>query len=281
MPAITRRVFLSAGSGIAWAILSGPRAGAEAVNGDDKGSTEKNENEDKKESREKKGGKAEKTEKTGKTEKTSGPPSRPRIHTRDEWDAAAPKSKAVVLDTPPDRLVIHHTATANTRDTSLEAAFRLSRAIQRHHMRHNGWADIGEQFTVSRGGHIMEGRNRTLPAIAQGGNVVGAQAAGHNRHTLGIETEGTYTTELPPPAQLDSLTALLAWLCSTYRLDPEEAIIGHRDLNATACPGDRLYEYLPELRAGVARRLGDHRADGEPPDEPDEQEDQDTSRDDR
>lgn len=272
MPAITRRVFLSAGSGIAWAVLSGPWAEADTVDKDGKGSKEKKRNKSSKESTEKKGGKA---------EKTDGPPSRPRIHTRDEWDAAAPKSKAVVLDTPPDRLVIHHTATANTRDVSLEAAFRLSRAIQRYHMRRNGWADIGEQFTVSRGGHIMEGRNRTLPAIAQGGNVVGAQAAGHNRHTLGIETEGTYTTELPPSAQLDSLTALLAWLCSTYRLDPEVAIIGHRDLNATACPGDRLYEYLPELRAGVARRLGDRRPDGERPDEPEEREDQDKSQADR
>ncbi|WP_433501050.1 peptidoglycan recognition protein family protein [Sphaerimonospora sp. CA-214678] len=268
MPAITRRVFLSAGSGIALAILSGPWAEAGTVDGDDKGSKEK------KDGKEKKG---------SKTDKADAPPSRPRIHTRDEWDAAAPKSKAVVLDTPPDRLVIHHTATANTRDVSLEAAFRLSRAIQRYHMRRNGWADIGEQFTVSRGGHIMEGRNRTLPAIAQGGNVVGAQAAGHNRHTLGIETEGTYTTELPPTDQLDSLTALLAWLCSTYRLDPEEAIIGHRDLNATACPGDRLYEYLPELRAGVARRLGDRLPDGERPDpgEPEEPEDQDKSQADR
>lgn len=221
MPAITRRLFLSAGGGLAWTVLLG--SGAEHAAAD-----------------------------------TGPEPSvpRPRIYTRSDWGAAAPKSKAEVLDTPPDRLVIHHTATANTSDQSLDAAFRLSRAIQRYHMRRNGWADIGEQFTVSRGGHIMEGRNRTLPAIAKGGHVVGAQAFGHNRHTLGIETEGTYTAELPPPAQLTALTSLLAWLCSTYRLDPEKAIIGHRDLNATACPGDRLYEYLPELRARVAERLG-------------------------
>ncbi|MFC0863762.1 peptidoglycan recognition family protein [Sphaerimonospora cavernae] len=242
MPAITRRSFLSAGSGIALAVLSGARAEA------------------------------------GVAGTAADGPSRPRIRTRDEWDAVAPKSKAIVLDTPPDRIVIHHTATANTTDLSLDAAYRLSRAIQRYHMRHNRWADIGEQLTVSRGGHIMEGRNRTLPAISRGGNVVGAQAAGHNRHTLGIETEGTYTAELPPPAQLASLTTLLAWLCSTYRLDPEVAIIGHRDLNKTACPGDRFYAYLPELRAGVARKLGrrrppeDEPPDGEPPD-PDETDD--------
>jgi hypothetical protein len=189
---------------------------------------------------------------------TAGPP-RPRIYTRSDWKAEPPKSKGVILDRAPDRLVVHHTATANTDDHDLEAAFRLSRAIQRYHMGHNGWEDIGEQFTISRGGHIMEGRNRTLPALEEGKLVMGAQVADHNRHTLGIETEGTYMTELPTEDQLGSLTSLLAWLCSSYRLDPAEAIIGHRDLNATSCPGDRLYAYLPELRANVAHRLDDRK----------------------
>ncbi|GII51773.1 hypothetical protein Pth03_01620 [Planotetraspora thailandica] len=186
---------------------------------------------------------------------TAGLPGRPRIYTRDEWNAAPPKTRAVILDRMPDRLVIHHTATANTDETSLEAAFRLSRAIQRYHMHHNHWADIGEQFTVGRGGQIMEGRNRTLPAIEEGKHVMGAQVADHNRHTLGVETEGTYTSELPTESQLASLPSLLAWLCGVYELDPFKAIVGHRDLNATSCPGDRLYAHLPQLREDVARRM--------------------------
>ncbi|GGO23801.1 hypothetical protein GCM10010116_47880 [Microbispora rosea subsp. aerata] len=184
-------------------------------------------------------------------------PRRPRVYTRSDWKAAPPKSKAEVLDRAPDRLVVHHTATSNTGPTDLEAAFRLSRTIQRYHMKHNGWEDIGEQFTVSRGGYIMEGRNRSLPAVEAGKHVMGAQAANHNNHTLGIETEGTYTSVLPPARQLSALTQLLAWLCDVYDLDPHKAIIGHRDLNRTACPGDRLYAHLPKLRDDVARRLGD------------------------
>ncbi|WP_259402351.1 peptidoglycan recognition family protein [Microbispora sp. H10670] len=183
-------------------------------------------------------------------------PRRPRVYTRSEWQADPPASKAEVLDRVPDRLVVHHTATANTGATDLEAAFRLSRAIQRYHMRRNGWEDIGEQFTVSRGGYVMEGRNRSLPAVEAGRHVLGAQAADHNDHTLGVETEGTYTSCLPPARQLAALTSLLAWLCDAYELDPRVAIVGHRDLNRTACPGDRLYAYLPQLRADVARRLG-------------------------
>ncbi|MFI7630881.1 peptidoglycan recognition family protein [Microbispora rosea] len=195
-------------------------------------------------------------------------PRQPRVYTRSDWKADPPRSKAEVLDHAPDRLVVHHTATANTGPTDLDAAFRLSRTIQRYHMKHNGWEDIGEQFTVSRGGYVMEGRNRSLPAVESGKHVMGAQAADHNDHTLGIETEGTYTSSLPPDRQLSALTALLAWLCDVYALDPHEAIIGHRDLNRTACPGDRLYAYLPRLRDDVARRLGGRGAGRDEPPPP-------------
>lgn len=183
-------------------------------------------------------------------------PPRPRVYLRHEWSALLPKFRADVLDRTPDRIVVHHTASPNGADLTLDAAFRLSRAIQRHHMRRNGWDDIGEQFTIGRGGHILEGRNRTMPAIAQGDHVLGAQTANHNRHTLGIETAGTFTTALPTETQIAALTRLMAWLCGVYSLDPNVAIVGHRDLNSTSCPGDRLYAYIPELRERVAWQLG-------------------------
>ena len=41
---------------------------------------------------------------------------------------------------------------------------------------------------------------------------------------------------------------LLAILSSTFGFEPDaERIVGHRDLSATACPGDALYEQIPEL----------------------------------
>ncbi|WP_214110024.1 peptidoglycan recognition protein family protein [Acrocarpospora catenulata] len=184
-----------------------------------------------------------------------GMPSIPKIHMRHEWEAHPPRIRATILDEFPDRLVVHHTASPNQEDTSVEAAYALSRAIQRHHMLSNGWDDIGEQFTISRGGHVMEGRNRTWHAVRYGRHVVGAHAANHNRHALGIETEGTYMTELPPSDQLEALVCMLAWLCWNYYLQPHDAIIGHRDLNATSCPGDRFYAFLPELRDLVYQRI--------------------------
>src|SRR5690606_3113556 len=111
------------------------------------------------------------------------------------------------LDRAPDHIVVHHTASENTSDLSLEAAFALSRWIQDLHMDGNGWADSGQQLTISRGGYVMEGRNRSLQAIEQGDHVMGAHVSGHNDHTIGIENEGIYVSEDTTPELFSSLIA--------------------------------------------------------------------------
>jgi N-acetylmuramoyl-L-alanine amidase-like protein len=180
----------------------------------------------------------------------------PVVHTRREWRAKAPRRRARVLATRPDHIVVHHTATANTADVSLAHAFALSRQIQRFHMGSRRWDDIGEQLTISRGGHIMEGRNGSLRAIQSRRLVVGAQTLHHNGHTIGIENEGAYATARPPAALWSSLVEACAWLCAVYELDPITAIVGHRDYVATSCPGDVLYGMLPRLRSEAAAALG-------------------------
>jgi hypothetical protein len=179
----------------------------------------------------------------------------PPVHTRAEWNARPPTSAATVLDRGPDRIVVHHTASANSTDYSLSHAYALSRSIQNHHMDTNGWADTGQQLTISRGGHLMEGRNRSLSAVNAGDHVVGAHTASHNDHTIGIENEGLYTSALPTAALWARLVETCAWLCDVYGLAPA-AIVGHRDFNNTACPGDALYARLPDLRNEVSAKLG-------------------------
>jgi hypothetical protein len=179
----------------------------------------------------------------------------PRIYTRAEWNARPPSSPVTVLNRWPDHVIVHHTASANTTDYSLAQAFKLSHWIQNLHMDTNGWIDAGQQLTISRGGYLMEGRDRSLYAIQHGKHVRGAQCAGHNDHTIGIENEGLYTSVDTTPMLFDQLVATCAWLCDVYRLDPYQAIVGHRDYVATQCPGDVLYARLPELRGRVAQAL--------------------------
>lgn len=202
----------------------------------------------------------------------------PRVHSREEWGAVAARSRPQIVDRAPDRIVIHHTDTANSTDYSLKHAYRLSRSIQRFHMRGRGWSDSGQHFTISRGGHLMEGRGGTLdvirgsaetagggkldkptsgtgaPALVRPGFVVGAHTLRHNERALGIENEGRYASTLPPERQFMALIELCAWICAIYRLSPD-AIVAHRDLNDTTCPGGALYEKLPTLRWQVANRL--------------------------
>lgn len=179
----------------------------------------------------------------------------PHVYTRAQWGARRPKRPAKILKRPPDHIVVHHTASQNSADRSLSHAFALSRSIQHWHMDGNGWNDTGQQLTISRGGIVMEGRNRSLKAIRAGDLAVGAQVLHHNEHTIGIENEGTYTKSRVPGRLWESLVEVCVWLCQAYNLDPSKAIVGHRDYNATECPGDVLYARLPELRREVEARL--------------------------
>lgn len=176
----------------------------------------------------------------------------PPLHYRADWGARPPSSPVQVLDTPPDTIIVHHTAGANSTDTSVQHAYQISRDIQNLHMDANGWIDAGQQLTISRGGHVVEGRDRAIPAIREGGHCYGTHVADHNGHCIGIENEGIYVTDAPPQPLVDALVDTLAWLCTAYALDPRAAILGHRDFNATQCPGDVLYGMLPGIRDSVA-----------------------------
>jgi len=179
----------------------------------------------------------------------------PRVYTRAEWSARPPSSPITVLATAPDHIVVHHTASGNTTDYSLLQAGRLSHWIQDLHMDTNGWSDAGQQLTISRGGYVLEGRDRSLWAINNGQLAVGAQTANQNSHTIGIENEGLYTSQNTTTMLFDSLVQTCAWLCTAYGLDPYQSIVGHRDYVSTQCPGDVLYSRLPELRDRVAAAL--------------------------
>lgn len=182
---------------------------------------------------------------------------RPRIYSTSEWGARAPDRTLNTLGYRPTYVVIHHTATPNVSDTSTAHAFTLSRQIQGWHM-DKGWGDSGQQFTVSRGGVVMEARHGSL-AAANGGKtfIEGIHAPGSNRTGIGIENEGLYTSQLPPAAQRSALVKLVAWLCQQYQI-PVSHIIGHRDSEGskTACPGDLFHNDLPRLRSEVSKVLG-------------------------
>jgi hypothetical protein len=179
---------------------------------------------------------------------------RPQLFSCDDWSAQPPRQAIDILNQRPNKILIHHTAGPNSGDFSRDHAFALARSIQQSHF-NRGWRDSGHHFLISRGGYIMAGRHHSITALDNGGrHVIGAHCDGQNEVAVGIESEGTYISAAPTDALYNKLVNLCAYMCKQYGLTPSR-IFGHRDFDATECPGDRLYAMLPRLRDDVRQRL--------------------------
>ena len=132
-------------------------------------------------------------------------------------------------------IVVHHAGFPDgDKDSSAEE-------IHKFHQEVNGWAGIGYHYVIRKDGRIEQGRRPQM---------VGAHALHHNKNSVGICVAGNFDVAKIQSAQMDSLKLLTAWLCQRYKLNPmaKGVIVGHRDLNDTACPGKNLYSKLDELR---------------------------------
>lgn len=133
------------------------------------------------------------------------------------------------------RIVIHHTGNPTDDDLSAEQ-------LHRSHL-NLGWAGVGYHFIVRKDGSIELGR----PV-----ECVGAHAEGFNYCSIGVRVCGNFNLAEPTEAQLNALPMLLADICEAYGLIASDSIVmGHRDLMATACPGDNLYKHLDEIRGNA------------------------------
>lgn len=133
------------------------------------------------------------------------------------------------------RIVIHHTGNPTDDDLSAEQ-------LHRSHL-NLGWAGVGYHFIVRKDGTVELGR----PDWA-----VGAHAEGFNYCSISIHVCGNFNLAEPTEAQINALPMLIADICEAYGLIASDSIVmGHRDLMATACPGDNLYKHLDEIRGNA------------------------------
>lgn len=155
-------------------------------------------------------------------------------------------SEPLLVRPATNAIVIHHVGVPDG-DTS-------AAAIHKAHLA-NGWAGIGYHYVIRKNGTIERGR--PLPTV-------GAHAQGHNYDTIGINVTGNFDKERPTKEQITSLERLIAALCNIYHIDPGVTTIeGHRDVNATDCPGNHLYDLLPQIRQDVKVQLAEQKLDDE------------------
>jgi len=192
----------------------------------------------------------------------------PVIVSRTAWHADESIVRERAVYTGAVRAVfVHHTG--ETNDYECAEAPELIRNVEKAHIKGRGWDDIGYNFLVDRCGTIYEGRAGGITR-----SVRGAHTTGFNADSVGIAVLGDYRDgeKIPAPV-VRAVASIAAW-----KLRPGEdprgrvrlrstndasrypkgevavlnVISGHRDTYRTSCPGQALYDELPEIRSMAA-----------------------------
>ena len=168
------------------------------------------------------------------------------IVSRQDWGAQTADLSKMQEQTI-TQLTIHHAG--DQTGTTGPARYR---SWQAYHIS-RGWGDLAYHYIVGVDGTIYEGRDPRY-AGATGTNY---DPSGH----LLVVVEGNFNNDQPTPAQLDTLTRILAWASIEYAVSPS-TIAGHRDHASTSCPGNNLYPYIAsgEIESWVKELLAESSA---------------------
>lgn len=132
-------------------------------------------------------------------------------------------------------LTVHHTA-----DTFVGTNEQILQREAGFHINGNGWPGLSYHYFITPDGTIFQINNHT--------DITWHDS--RNTDTLGIALHGNFTSSLPSPKQLESLKSLLDWLCTENPQFPasQRNVFGHREISATACPGNTFFPLVVEYR---------------------------------
>lgn len=128
-------------------------------------------------------------------------------------------------------IVLHHTAGEEGSVASIDAAHR-----KRVDSEGNHWLGIGYHFLIGNGNGMGDGEIE--PTFRWQQQLQGAHAGNYdyNQFGIGIALVGNFEHETPTPAQQAAAARLVATLRRAYEI-PADHVVAHRDIRATACPG--------------------------------------------
>jgi hypothetical protein len=194
----------------------------------------------------------------------------PTILSRSSWSANESLRRSAPSYADGVRaLVVHHTVSNNSYSRAQAAG--IVRGIYEYHVRSNGWKDIGYNLLIDKYGTVWEGRYGGVTRA-----VIGAHTGGFNTNTFGVALIGTHSTAQPTTAALEALEEVVSWRLDLDHIRPTgsatltsagnsrhpagttvttEALIGHRDLYSTACPGSSAHTLLGTV---ATRAWNDH-----------------------
>jgi len=161
---------------------------------------------------------------------------------RSDWNAKPAKS-TTPMARPVGKAFVHHSVT----DSSTPPA-QAARNIQRMHQAdpRTPYTDIAYQELIGLDGTTLDGRTTA---------VQGGATKGHNSSSLSWCLLGNFDTERPTGSMLEALAQRLALAVTEGRLTHDFTLGGHRDVNATACPGRHVMPHLTSVRSRVSEIL--------------------------
>lgn len=168
-----------------------------------------------------------------------------------KWGRDLPRRKEPMPRGVKD-VFIHHTVTNEPpKGATLEADAAHTRLVETIGIG-QGHGGISYSFGVPKSGRAFEG---------QGWGRIGAHTYGWNSISYGIVLYGNYMLDKPTDEQIEAVVKIIRqgqrWRPAGRFIAKDVRIRGHRDVGAqgggTACPGDKLYAMLPEIRRRVRR----------------------------
>ncbi|MET9493257.1 N-acetylmuramoyl-L-alanine amidase [Streptomyces sp. NPDC006552] len=197
---------------------------------------------------------------------------KPVIIPQSVWGPGLSHDGTPTYDTEIKAAVVHHTGVDVDNQVPCAKSAERLRQIQQEHVA-KGYYDIGYNFVVDRCGQIFEGRTGGMDLP-----VHGAHDYGFNTDTVGISYIGNFESAKPTKAALDAIARVAAWKFGQYGIKATSnvtltsngdlnvdgnkvalgktitlpRVFGHKDTNATLCPGANLYPKLSRIRTLAA-----------------------------
>lgn len=148
----------------------------------------------------------------------------------------------------------HHTYSPNHKDFKTQGGEKLVAGMRRYHVKVRGWRAPGQHVTIDPEGYIWLGRDW---------NWAPASARGHNGHDNSdrpfmFEMIGDFQKghDSLTGAQLDAAASITAIILVKHNQHIDrDTIKFHKEMQATACPGDINKENIIEEVRSASKAL--------------------------
>lgn len=174
------------------------------------------------------------------------------------------------------KIIIHHTAVASSNGVEdIDANMAVVRSIYYYHAVTQNWGDIGYNALIDAAGRVYEGRygthgttpTRTNPTPEQiiALDAEAGHTAGFNSGSFGVSAMGDFTSFEIPTNQREGLKKAMAFVADSRGIDIQGYsdflkydgtwredmynVAAHRDVVATACPGDNLWAQMTPIKS--------------------------------